>query len=114
MGSARAHDFIIVSYILICMYIFPYIFPYVNLEIKKYSETLMTKIKKFEGLGAEWDFLNIRGGGYFHWQKKENQNLPHIELCSNLCDSIGKLEKKSKITHYRFEQDESLKKRFTI
>ena len=30
MGSARAHDFIIISYILICMYIFPYIFPYVN------------------------------------------------------------------------------------
>ena len=26
MGSARAHDFIIISYILICMYIFPYIF----------------------------------------------------------------------------------------
>ena len=26
MGAGRAHDFISISYILICMYIFPYIF----------------------------------------------------------------------------------------
>ena len=53
------------------------------------------------------------GGGVFSLAKKANQYLPHIELCSNLCDLIGKLEKKSKITHYRFEQDESLKKSLT-
>ena len=45
MGSARAHDFIIIiSYILICMYIFPYIFPYIGYFFGKLLSSIFEKI----------------------------------------------------------------------